>query len=190
MGALGLHGITAPEEYGGLGLGYLEHCVAMEEVSRASRLRRPLLRRAFQPLRQPARAQRQCRAEGALSAQAHLRRARRRPRDVGARRRLGRRVDDDARREEGRPLRAQRREDVDHQRPRRRHADRLRQDRPGRRRARHHRLPDRARLQRLSHGTKLDKLGMRGSDTSELVFDDCEVPEENLLGASARASTC
>ena len=36
MGALGLHGITAPEEYGGLGLGYLEHCVAMEEVSRAS----------------------------------------------------------------------------------------------------------------------------------------------------------
>ena len=36
MGALGLHGITAPEEYGGLALGYLEHCVAMEEVSRAS----------------------------------------------------------------------------------------------------------------------------------------------------------
>src|SRR5580693_1119189 len=36
MGALGLHGITAPEEFGGLGLGYLEHCVAMEEVSRAS----------------------------------------------------------------------------------------------------------------------------------------------------------
>ena len=36
LGALGLHGITAPEEYGGLGLGYLEHCVAMEEVSRAS----------------------------------------------------------------------------------------------------------------------------------------------------------
>ena len=36
MGTLGLHGITAPEEYGGLALGYLEHCVAMEEVSRAS----------------------------------------------------------------------------------------------------------------------------------------------------------
>ena len=36
MGELGLHGITAPEEYGGLGLGYIEHCVAMEEVSRAS----------------------------------------------------------------------------------------------------------------------------------------------------------
>lgn len=36
MGALGLHGITVPEDYGGAGLGYLEHCVAIEEVSRAS----------------------------------------------------------------------------------------------------------------------------------------------------------
>ena len=36
MGALGLHGITVPEEWGGAGLDYLEHCIAMEEVSRAS----------------------------------------------------------------------------------------------------------------------------------------------------------
>ena len=36
MGALGLHGITVPEADGGLGLGYLEHVVAVEEVSRAS----------------------------------------------------------------------------------------------------------------------------------------------------------
>ena len=36
MGALGLHGITVEERYGGLGLGYLEHVVAVEEVSRAS----------------------------------------------------------------------------------------------------------------------------------------------------------
>src|SRR6516162_7649471 len=36
MGELGLHGITVEEEYGGAGLGYLAHCVAMEEVSRAS----------------------------------------------------------------------------------------------------------------------------------------------------------
>src|SRR4029453_7929632 len=36
MGELGLHGITVEEEYGGLGLGYLDHAVAMEEVSRAS----------------------------------------------------------------------------------------------------------------------------------------------------------
>jgi isovaleryl-CoA dehydrogenase len=36
MGALGLHGITVPEEHGGLGLGYLEHVIACEEISRAS----------------------------------------------------------------------------------------------------------------------------------------------------------
>src|SRR5271155_2631449 len=36
MGALGLHGITVEEEYGGAGMGYLAHCVAMEEVSRGS----------------------------------------------------------------------------------------------------------------------------------------------------------
>ena len=36
MGALGLHGITVEEEFGGSGLGYLEHVVAMEEVSRGS----------------------------------------------------------------------------------------------------------------------------------------------------------
>ena len=36
MGELGLHGITVEEEFGGLGLGYLEHCIAMEEISRAS----------------------------------------------------------------------------------------------------------------------------------------------------------
>jgi len=36
MGALGLHGITVEEEWGGLGLGYLEHVMATEEVARAS----------------------------------------------------------------------------------------------------------------------------------------------------------
>ena len=36
MGELGLHGITVPEADGGLGLGYLEHAIAIEEVSRAS----------------------------------------------------------------------------------------------------------------------------------------------------------
>ena len=34
----------------------------------------------------------------------------------------------------------------------------------------------------FSVAQKLDKLGMRGSDTGELVFDNCEVPEENVLG--------
>ena len=36
LGELGLLGITVEEEYGGAGLGYLAHCVAMEEISRAS----------------------------------------------------------------------------------------------------------------------------------------------------------
>jgi isovaleryl-CoA dehydrogenase len=35
----------------------------------------------------------------------------------------------------------------------------------------------------FSTAQKLDKLGMRGSDTGEIVFQDCEVPEENVLGA-------
>jgi isovaleryl-CoA dehydrogenase len=35
----------------------------------------------------------------------------------------------------------------------------------------------------FSTGQKLDKLGMRGSDTGELIFADCEVPAENVLGA-------
>jgi isovaleryl-CoA dehydrogenase len=36
----------------------------------------------------------------------------------------------------------------------------------------------------FSTAQKLDKLGMRGSDTCELVFEDCEVPAENVLGAT------
>src|SRR4029453_18852989 len=38
----------------------------------------------------------------------------------------------------------------------------------------------------FSTAQKLDKLGMRGSNTSELVFTDCEVPPENVLGAEGR----
>lgn len=36
MGSMGFLGVTAPEQYGGLGLGYTEHCIIMEELSRAS----------------------------------------------------------------------------------------------------------------------------------------------------------
>ena len=35
----------------------------------------------------------------------------------------------------------------------------------------------------FSAAQKLDKMGMRGSDTAELVFEDCEVPAENVMGA-------
>jgi isovaleryl-CoA dehydrogenase len=34
----------------------------------------------------------------------------------------------------------------------------------------------------FSCARKLDKIGMRGSDTGELVFEDCEIPEENIMG--------
>lgn len=34
----------------------------------------------------------------------------------------------------------------------------------------------------FSSAQKLDKFGMRGSNTAEIVFEDCEVPEENVLG--------
>ena len=38
----------------------------------------------------------------------------------------------------------------------------------------------------FSTARKLDKLGMRGSDTCELIFEDCDVPEENILGGVDR----
>ena len=41
----------------------------------------------------------------------------------------------------------------------------------------------------FSSGAKLDKLGMRGSNTGELIFADCEVPEENVLGAAGEGAS-
>jgi len=38
----------------------------------------------------------------------------------------------------------------------------------------------------FSIAQKLDKLGMRGSETGELVFEDCEIPAENLLGKEGK----
>ena len=102
MGELGLHGITVEEEYGGAGLGYLEHVIAVEEVSRAS---------ASVGLSYGAHSnlcvnqlRRNGAAEAEISAEAHFRRACRGAGHVGAGRGLGRRVDEDARREEGRSL--------------------------------------------------------------------------------------
>ena len=98
MGALGLHGITVEEEFGGLGLGYLEHVVAMEEVSRAS---------ASIGLSYGAHSNlcvNQIRrwgtrgAEAPLSAEADQRRACRRPGDERGRGRVGRGLHEAARR--------------------------------------------------------------------------------------------
>ena len=38
----------------------------------------------------------------------------------------------------------------------------------------------------FSTGLKLDKLGIRGSNTAELIFEDCKVPESNILGQRGR----
>ncbi len=187
MGELGLHGITVEEEYGGAGLGYLEHVVAMEEMSPRLGLGRALLRRAFQSLRQPDPPQRHRGAEAALPAEADLRRACRRARHVGARRGLGRRLDEHPGREEGRPLRPQRHQDVDHQRSRSptRWSSTPRPIRRPAPRGITAFLIEKG-FKGFSTHQKLDKLGMRGSDTCELVFEDCEVPEENVLGEVGR----
>ena len=112
-------------------------------------LGRAVLRRAFESLRQPDPPQRQRGAEAALPAEADLRRACRRARHVRAGLGLRRGLDAHPRREARRPLRPQRQQDVDHQRPDRRDPGRLCQDRSGGRPARHHRLPDREGLQGL-----------------------------------------
>ena len=94
MGELGLHGITVEEEYGGADMGYLAHCVAMEEISRA-----PRPRSACPTARTPTSASTRSTAgareeqKRKLPAEADLRRACRRAGDVRARRRLRRGLD-------------------------------------------------------------------------------------------------
>ena len=137
LGELGVMGLTVGEAYGGTALGYLAHMVAMEEISRASACGGPELRRALQPVRQSDPPQRQRGAEAEVPAQADQRRACRRAGDERAGCRLRRGQHGAEGRAARRPLRAQRQQDVDHQRRRRRHGDRLRQDRPADGRARH-----------------------------------------------------
>ena len=182
MGELGLHGITVEEEYGGVGLGYLEHVVAMEEVSRAS-------------------------ASVGLSYGAHsnlcVNQIRRNGSEEQKRRYLpklisGEHVGALAMSEPGSGsdvvsmrLRAEKKGDryvLNGSKMWITNADEaetlviyaktdpeagpkgittfiVEKDFPG-----------------FSIAQKLDKLGMRGSPTGELLFEDCEVPEENILG--------
>jgi len=186
MGALGLHGITAPEEYGGLGLGYLEHCVAIEEVSRAS-------------------------ASVGLSYGAHsnlcINQLTRNGNDDQKQRYLpklisGEHVGALAMSEPNAgsdvvsmTTRAERRGDrfvINGAKmwitngPA---ADTLivyaKTDPAAGARGISAFLIERG-MKGFSNGAKLDKVGMRGSDTSELIFEDCEVPQENLLGTLGR----
>ena len=182
MGDLGLHGITVEEDYGGLGLGYLEHVVAMEEVSRAS-------------------------ASVGLSYGAHsnlcVNQIRRWGSDEQKRRYLpglisGEHVGSLAMSEAGAgsdvvsmSLRAERRDDrfvlngTKFWITNAPHADVLvvyaktAPEEGGRGITAF--LIEKG-FKGFSVSPKLDKMGMRGSDTAELVFEDCEVPEANVMG--------
>jgi isovaleryl-CoA dehydrogenase len=186
LGELGLHGITVEEEYGGAGLGYLEHCVAMEEISRGS-------------------------GSVGLSYGAHsnlcVNQIRRNGSDEQKRRYLpklisGEHVGALAMSESGAGS------DVV--------SMRLRADLKGDRYILNGTKfwitngpcadvlvvyaktdPDAGakgitafliekNFKGFRIAQKLDKLGMRGSETGELVFEDCEVPKENLLGEAGK----
>ncbi len=152
---------------------------------------RPVLRRAFESVRQPDPPQRHGRAEAPLSAEARLRRACRRARDVGAELRLGCRVDAHARRQEGRPLHPQRLEDVDHQRAGGRDLRGLRQDRPDRRLARHDGVHRREGLQGIFPGAEARqarhaRLRHRANSCSRIA----RCRRKTCSARSATASTC
>jgi len=180
MGALGLHGITVEEEWGGLGLGYLEHVIAMEEVSRAS---------ASVGLSYGAHSNlcvNQLRRWG-TSAQ----KSRYLPKLIS-----GEHVGALAMSEAGSgsdvvsmKLRAVARGDryvlngTKFWITNAPHADTLvvyarTAEGPG---GLSVFIVEKA-MPGFSVSKKLDKMGMRGSDTAELVFQDCEVPAENLMG--------
>jgi isovaleryl-CoA dehydrogenase len=188
MGALGLLGMTADPDFGGTGMGYLAHVVAMEEISRAS-ASVGLSYGAHSNLcvnqinRWGNEAQ-----KAEIPAQAVLRRACRGAGHERAGVWLGCGVDEVARRKAQRPLRAQRQQDVDHQRAGRQHAGGLCQDRSGRRSRGITAFLIEKGMAGFSTAQKLDKLGMRGSNTCELVFEDCEVPFENVLGEEGQGA--
>src|SRR6478609_6998995 len=183
IGALGLHGITVEEEYGGTGLGYLEHCIAVEEMSRAS-------------------------AAVGLSYGAHsnlcVNQIRRNGSEAQKRKYLpklisGEHVGALAMSEPGAGS------DVVSMRTRAdKKSDRYilngskmwitngpiadtmvvyaKTDRTAGARGISAFIVEKD-FKGFAPAQKLDKLGMRGSDTGELVFTDCEVPAENVLGA-------
>ena len=136
---------------------------------------RPLLRRALEPVREPAAPERQrraarratCRSSSAASTSARWRCPSRAPARTSSSMQL--RAE-----QRGDGYAAQRPQDVDHQRPGRRRARRLRQDRR-RPPARAASPPSSSRRATPASRTaqKLDKLGMRGSSTCELVFEEC-----------------
>jgi isovaleryl-CoA dehydrogenase len=186
LGQMGLLGVTVEEEYGGAGLGYLEHCIAMEELSRGS-------------------------ASVGLSYGAHsnlcVNQLRRNGSDAQKRRYLpkllsGEHVGALAMSEPmagsdvvSMKLRAEKRGDCYILNGSKFWitngpcADVLvvyaKTDPAAGPRGITAFLIERG-FKGFSTAQKLDKLGMRGSDTGELVFEDCQVPADNVLGEVGR----
>jgi isovaleryl-CoA dehydrogenase len=182
MGALGLHGITVEEEYGGTGMGYLAHVVAMEEVSRGS-------------------------ASIGLSYAAHsnlcVNQIRRNGSDAQKRKYLpklisGAHVGALAMSEPGSgsdvvsmKLRAEKRGDryvlngtkmwITNGTEAETLVVYAKTDPKADARGITAFIVEKG-MKGFAPAQKLDKLGMRGSPTAELVFTDCEVPEGNVLG--------
>ncbi len=121
-------------------------------------------------------------AEAAVAARPRRRPRARRLRPDRTRGRVGRRRDQDPRRTRRRSVGDQRRQGVHHQLGHRHHVGRHRH-RPHRRRRRSRRSWSRRARPGFTVEPAYDKLGWHISDTHGLSFDDCRVPEANLLGA-------
>jgi isovaleryl-CoA dehydrogenase len=182
MGALGLHGITVEEEHGGLGLGYVEHVVAQEEVARASasiglsygahsNLCVNQIRRWANPEQKAKYLPKLISGEhvGSLAMS-----------EAGA----GSDV-------VGMKLRADKVQGgwvlngTKFWITNATHADTLvvyAKSAPGEGSRGITTFLIEKDMPGFSIGQKLDKMGMRGSPTAELVFSDCEVPDENVMG--------
>ena len=183
LGALGLLGITVEEEWGGAGLGYLAHCVAMEEISRASAAvglsYGAHSNLCVNQIRRNGTAEQKQRYLPKLISGEHVGALAMSEPDAGSDVvRCAR-----APTEQGRSLRPQRlaRCGSPTGRWRRRSSSTPRPIRTAGARGITAFIVENG-FKGFSTAQKLDKLGMRGSDTGELVFEDCEVPAENVLG--------
>ena len=187
FGALGVLGITADEEYGGAGMGYLEHVVAMEEISRASASVGLSYGAHSNLLRQPDQPKRHAGAEAALPARADRRSPHRRAGDeragVPGPMWSGMRTWAEKRGDRwvlnGSKMWITNGPDADTI------VVYAKTDPQAGSRGITAFLIERG-MRGFFVAQKLDKLGMRGSNTGELVFQDCEVPEENVLGTVGR----
>ncbi len=182
LGELGLHGMTVPEEHGGSGLGYLAHMVVMEEISRASAAV-GLSYGAHSNLcvnqlnRNGSEEQKRRYLPGLLSGE-----------KVGALAISEPNAGSDA---VGMKLRADRKGDrfvlngakmwITNGGDAETMIVYAKTDPGAGPRGITAFIVEKG-FRGLSAGSKLDKLGMRGSNTYPIFFEDCEVPEENVLG--------